>query len=1400
MSEIKITSQSPYFDDYDPTKDYLRVLFRPGYPVQARELTSLQTMVSEQISRFGDKVLTKGSIVASGDVEPLTSLKRFVLTADNNVSFPSSGVDDNYGLATIGDLEGLKLRDATGSTFAKVVTQPTGATRTNKSGNIYLQVDGGSIFNATGGYLFATVEDNPTLTTPLWTSYSSYNNATLARINAGTVYVKGMFVNLSEQVVLVDAATNTPSVQLGFSATETIITQSDDSSLFDNARGSINEGSPGAHRAKINLTFSTKSIGSDPDSTFYHLMTLRNGIRVDNPSIAKGYADLIDIMARRTYDESGNYALRPFTPTLQGIDENYFQLTIGASKAYVEGYEIDKKIPSVLNFDRALDTKRLSNYEVPFVGTTAFTLSSYTGYLPNQDGGDSYAPGARLWLKNGAGQILGVCRPYALRSVVDKGVHKTKLYVYDIKMFQVVTTDVAMTVADGNYVETDMTGGYVYTADGTAGQGGNSFTVINYTGKFKLGKTITNAVDGSNSTITAVRTTSLAEVEDIENVSTSTGSFYGYRDADKTVENSDAGLIANLGYHGSTMKTGGAIIDNNYDVIEYTGASAANILDGNGQWDKVTYNDQEEIKKSLKFCYLKVKRTTSRSGINCGWEASDKDISLFYPDVYKVYGINQSTASSFATGRFTRLNITTSGVIPQGSTITGNSSGTEAVVALTNSSNSNAAVLSSSALYHMTESGTGASDTLEVIFAKGQAFTEGEGLTVTVPPGQVAFTNSATVNATVPATGREITNTYLLDNGQRAEYYDVGRITRKKGTPAPTADIVIFFAYFDVDTLNKHYYSADSYSDFSFNGMDVRDYNDAQEIRPKNKDDGVDLRNIVDFRLRVKTNNLVTESPFVFSARSFENQARILPNSKFTTDIDIYMGRIDRVTLNKDGSFTTERGTPSVNPKKPKGSNKSMDLFYLTIPPAVRYMSEIGIEILDNRRYTMRDIGKLDKRIDRLEEAVALSLLESQALLDDVDNRTKMGFIVDDFSTLVSPADRKHNEFNSSVLTNEKRLIPAQTAGTAIPMELVNTTSVSTFFDNWIIPSFEEEIMVANEVATIEDVIADTTTVSVNTTTTSTTTTTVQAQTTETQTYIGEMTITPDEASWHVRSDNYFTVQYGVLKPFDGTEVDWDKFQKITTASPGGRSSTETEWTGSYYQSRLATYGFNGVIPPNTYGGQTTQAHIYGYTTPGYDPGLELVKSGTSITTTTFDSARPVAGTSATETFDGSTVIENPENYWVEKTSITFRATGLAPKATYRMSVNNVWPGTEDNTTFTTNAEGYVTGTFVIPGNTFKAGTLSVRLVSWNNTNITADESYATAIFKVTGYVDKYNIVQPVSTEGPTYEEPITTIVAQTSTSTTTAASTGSSVTTASSFTGGGGSIKYIEQSLLKHH
>ena len=61
-------NSSPYFDDFSESNNYQRVLFKPGLPIQSRELTTLQSILQNQIEKFGQHMFKEGSVVIPGQV------------------------------------------------------------------------------------------------------------------------------------------------------------------------------------------------------------------------------------------------------------------------------------------------------------------------------------------------------------------------------------------------------------------------------------------------------------------------------------------------------------------------------------------------------------------------------------------------------------------------------------------------------------------------------------------------------------------------------------------------------------------------------------------------------------------------------------------------------------------------------------------------------------------------------------------------------------------------------------------------------------------------------------------------------------------------------------------------------------------------------------------------------------------------------------------------------------------------------------------------------------------------------------------------------------------------------------------------------------------------------------
>lgn len=1286
---------SPYFDDFDPNKDFLRVLFRPGFPVQARELSTLQTFMQTQVNRFGNHIFKDGSRVSEGNIAINKTAHIMFLSGSGNTSYPLANARTASILATIGNLEGKIITNSDGTVRARIIQQPTTTLGTANVGNMYFQYITAKEFNAAGDFIYASAADNPgTVTTELVNTYSSTSPACVGEITEGIYYVNGFFTRVPRQTAIISNTTHTPSAKIGFRAEQTVVTQNDDSTLFDNARGTSNEGAPGSHRLKQTLSFTQLALDAAEDETFYRVATIENGVIVENVKGNPQYSDIGNTLARRTFDESGNYSVNPFSITISDADSDSYEVKVGRSKAYVKGFEVELSSPKTFIFEKAQDFVRTSNFTVPFNNISNFLVTSSTGTLPGQTGSDPYTYANRLTLKDSDGDTIGVARAY--------GFYNNSLYIYDVKMFQVIVTNNSITVSDGNDINVSRNTGYVYNADGQAGIGGNAITLINSSGKMAIAQNVSSTVAAvpTNTTITSSQMFDLKEV-----VSVSGAGGFSASVTDLLKPNSE--LITTLSNEIKTLRGTATVFDNDFIIVDDTGISSG---DMNGYYNESRVDDQEEIQKTINYKYLKIKNTgtgTARTGVNFGWSAQDKHISLAYPDVFEVYGINESTSSSFAAGQFPRIEINTTGLVPVGSTIVGSSSGTKAIVALQNSSVNGATDIATTAGYHSTLTGTGSTSTLEIVYQKNTEFTSGETLKVTTPAGLSEYTSPITYTSATNSTGKDLTGMYDLDNGQRSEFYDIGRLVRKPNKAAPpVGDIIVFYSYFTASPINNFYYSADSYRDLNYYSQDVRYNSEPQPIVQKVQNLGRDLRNSIDFRLRVEDiTTSITDSPFLFKSRNYYKQPRIKPDTVFTTDFDEYQSVVYSMSIDKKAKIDIKPGVPATsNPRRPEEVKDAMTLAYLTVPGGVRYPEkEIQVETVDNKRYTMRDIGRIEDRVNRIEDAVALSLLESQALHDNIEERSKSGFVVDDFSLSEnnpnSSADDAHPEYNASIDVIDNVLIPGQTDGVPISMQVASTSGIDPYYyttENIVIKQYNEEQMLKQPFATECHRINPF----------------------ATWIYTGSMKITPNEHHWRTRVNNYFTNFYGAIRPFAGDSDQFSQFLRVTTRSPGGSSTSRTEWFGATTSNTTTTRG----------GGRITQT-------------TTTRQAQRRVSTTTFGAPRVIAGQKPEATQTGTEVISNLQDFWMQNPAggITFKVDNLRPNTEHELVMGT---NTILNPSITSLNDGTISGNFNIPYQTFRAGDEKIVI---RDKTLSGKASSATSIFRSIGHRDYFDVVANVS-------------------------------------------------------
>jgi hypothetical protein len=359
---------SPYFDDYAESKKFHRVLFRPAFAVQARELTQSQTILQNQIERISDHLFEKGAMVIPGEIAFDLNYYAVKLTSKT--------------YATVAEYVGKQLTGVTSGVVGICINAV--ATDGTDPDTLYIK------YNKTGtnntSFAFTSGETIQARaigsTTVLATAVvNSTATGAAASIAEGIYYINGFHVSVSEQTLILDKYTNTPSYRVGLTITESFVTSNDDVSLVDNAQGSSNVNAPGAHRFKINLTLSKKTLTSTDDAEFVELLRLSNGIR-QNQVRSTEYAILEDTLARRTYDESGDYTVKDFDLDVRehlisgnnrgiytsgnGGVETKLAVGLGPGKAYVKGYEIETIGTTFVDIDKARDFETENNFNTRF--------------------------------------------------------------------------------------------------------------------------------------------------------------------------------------------------------------------------------------------------------------------------------------------------------------------------------------------------------------------------------------------------------------------------------------------------------------------------------------------------------------------------------------------------------------------------------------------------------------------------------------------------------------------------------------------------------------------------------------------------------------------------------------------------------------------------------------------------------------------------------------------------------------------------------------------------------------------------------------------------------------------------------------------------------------------------
>ena len=368
MAQKTDLNVAPYYDDFDSTDNFHKILFRPGFAVQARELTQLQSILQNQIERHGNNIFKDGTVIIPGQLSFSNSYQSIKLTSTfgSEDVVPAQYYNASSPVIITGATSGVQA-EVVGYRDGTSTTQPTLYVKYTKTGSDFATETFSDSENISANVSITHTTAYASNIASATTHTSAAQTGSAVKVESGIYYVRGQFVRVAEQTLVLSDSSTTVSKRVGFTISETLVTPEVDTTLTDNATGSSNYAAKGAHRLKIELTLASLDTTSTADSTFLEVMRVSSGI-VANSARNTEYSVLGDTLARRTFDESGDYTVRPFQfdmretvdSTVANIDfdgvyasgattddgntasNDLLTLAITPGKAYVKGYEIEK--------------------------------------------------------------------------------------------------------------------------------------------------------------------------------------------------------------------------------------------------------------------------------------------------------------------------------------------------------------------------------------------------------------------------------------------------------------------------------------------------------------------------------------------------------------------------------------------------------------------------------------------------------------------------------------------------------------------------------------------------------------------------------------------------------------------------------------------------------------------------------------------------------------------------------------------------------------------------------------------------------------------------------------------------------------------------------------------------
>tara|TARA_B100001564_G_scaffold121475_1_gene101360 strand:- start:25870 stop:33417 length:7548 start_codon:yes stop_codon:yes gene_type:complete len=542
---------APYFDDFDATKNYNKVLFKPAYPIQARELNNIQSVLQGQIEAMGDNLFKEGTVVIPG-------------AQSYKPTFPCIQIQSEFlGVPVnlyIADLVGKKIIGRTSGVTARVVTYITNQQSDNNNYTLYLNYEDSSDDGNSSEQFF----DDEILTTEAPLAFGSsfiaagegFANTiasdaaatgTAFTQSAGIFYLRGNFVTVDNQILILDQYTQGSSYRIGFQVEEKIVTSDDDESLYDNASGFNNYTAPGADRLQITATLAKKQLGDYDTQGFVQVAEINNGQLKNAINNSTRYNELGNELAKRTFDQSGHYYIKELQTKIKeslnnlegnkGIylagqttqsgsipNDDLMIYQISPGKAYVRGYETEIKSPQFIDIPKPRTSRTVQKSGLSFDFAPTISVNNVIGAAPigfhtislrdQRVGSDRYAaPGTEI----GQARIYDFFLQSGSYDAVNDRANDWDLSLFDLNLETNLTLNIQATLTKGTHVEGKSSGSTGFISANTTG---TTFALVDVRGTFLKGEKVVFDADESTARfVVSQRAFSLADVKSVQAIS-----------------------------------------------------------------------------------------------------------------------------------------------------------------------------------------------------------------------------------------------------------------------------------------------------------------------------------------------------------------------------------------------------------------------------------------------------------------------------------------------------------------------------------------------------------------------------------------------------------------------------------------------------------------------------------------------------------------------------------------------------------------------------------------------------------------------------------------------------------------------------------------------------------------